>query len=55
MGWEEGDNRGKIGKGLQGTCIKDPWTKPNQGRIDSGRRCWVEQGKVVVENGDNCT
>ena len=23
------DNRGKNGKGHQGTCIKDPWTKTN--------------------------
>ena len=23
-----GDNGGKLGKGHQGTCIKDPWTKP---------------------------
>ena len=24
----EGNNGGIKGKGLQGTCIKDPWTKP---------------------------
>ena len=34
---------GKKGKGLQGACIKDPWTKPKGGRIEGGR--W---GKVVA-------
>ena len=24
----ERDYRGKLGKGHQGTCIKDTWTKP---------------------------
>ena len=32
-----GDNEGKKGKGHQGTCIKDPWTKPKRGRIEGGR------------------
>ena len=27
-GEEVVDNAGKEGKGHQGTCIKDPWTKP---------------------------
>ena len=27
----QGDNGGKKGKGRQGTCVKDPWTKPQQG------------------------
>ena len=43
------------GKGRQGTCIKDPWTKPKGVRIEGGR--WVcgggEQGGGG--NGDNCT
>ena len=34
---EEGDNGEKKGKGHQGTCIKDPWTKPKGGRIEGGR------------------
>ena len=25
-----GDNGGKKGKGHQGTCIKDTWTKPKE-------------------------
>ena len=30
--------RGKRkGKSHQGTCIKDPWTKPKAGRIEGGR------------------
>ena len=27
----------KKGKGPQGACIKDPWTKPKVGRIEGGR------------------
>ena len=27
----------KRGKGRQGTCIKDLWTKPKVGRIEGGR------------------
>lgn len=27
----------KKRKGRGGTCIKDPWTKPKAGRIESGR------------------
>ena len=30
-----GDNEGKKGKGFQGTCIKDLWTKP-KGDRDQG-------------------
>ena len=26
----EGSNGGKKGKGPQGTCIKDPWTRPKR-------------------------
>ena len=42
-GTGEGNNQGKKGKGHQGTCIKDPWTKPKGvgsrvggGAVDSG-------------------
>ena len=31
------DNGGNKGKGCQGTCIKDPWTKPKGGKIEGGR------------------
>ena len=34
--------------GHQGTCIKDPWTKPKWGRIEGGRWGWVGWGKVVA-------
>ena len=37
MGGGGGDNGGKEGKVLQGTCIKDPWTNRRQGRIEGGR------------------
>ena len=32
-----GDNGGKKGKGHQGTCIKDTWTKPKRGKIEGGK------------------
>ena len=41
-------NRGKKRKGRQGTCMKDPWTKPKGDRIEGGRWGWVGQGKVVA-------
>ena len=28
---------GGKGKGHQGTCIKDTWTKPKGGRVEGGR------------------
>ena len=34
----EGDNWGKKGKSHQGTCIKDPWTKPKGVGLRVGRR-----------------
>ena len=43
----EGDYEGKKGKGHQGTCIKDPWTKPKGRRIEGRRWGWVGQGVVV--------
>ena len=49
-GSEKKDNRGKQGKGGQGTGIKDPWTKPKRGRIECGRWGLEGEGK-----GDNCT
>ena len=33
----KGDNEGNKGKCHQGTCVKDPWTKPKGGRIEGGR------------------
>ena len=32
------------GKGRQGTCVKDPWTRPKAGRIEGGRWGWVGWG-----------
>ena len=50
----EGDNRGKKGKGRQGTCINDPWTKTmGQRKTECGRWQWVGQGRVMGWNGDN--
>ena len=40
-GWRERDNGGNKGKGHQGTCIKDTWTKPKGGQIQDGRWGWV--------------
>ena len=51
---ERGDNRGKKGKGHQGTCIKDPWTKPKVGQDQR----WVVGtcgGGGCGRNTDNCT
>ena len=39
------DNREKRGKGHQGPCIKDTWTKPKKGRIEGGRWEWLEWGR----------
>ena len=36
-----------MGKGHQGTSIKDPWTKPNGGRIEGGRWGCLGWGVVV--------
>ena len=35
-GSEEGNNRGKKGKGNQGTSKKGPWTKSKGGKIEGG-------------------
>ena len=37
-----------LRKGSQGTCIKEPWTKPKGGRIEGGRWRWVGWGEAVV-------
>ena len=52
MGEESEGQRGKV---CQGTCIKDTWTKPKGGRIESGMWGLLRWGVVVGENGDNCT
>ena len=44
----------KGGKGHQGTCIKDPWTKPKGRRIKGGKWGWLGM-EWWRENGDNCT
>ena len=31
--------------GIQGTYIKDPWTKPKGGRVEGGRWGWRGGGK----------
>ena len=48
-----GDNGTKEGKGHQGTCIKDPWTKPKGGRMVGGRQGVWGGGKWWWANGDN--
>ena len=35
------DKRGEKGRGCQGTCIKDTWTKPKEGRFKGGRWGWL--------------
>ena len=50
-----GDNGGKRGRGCQGICIKDSWTKPEGCRIKGGRWGWLGSGELWGENGDNCT
>ena len=36
---------GKRGKGHQGTCIKDTWTKSKGDRIEGGRWGWMRLGE----------
>ena len=45
---ERGDNRGKKGKGHQGTCIKDPWTNQRGGSIEGGRWGRIEGQRRAV-------
>ena len=40
-----GNNEWRKGKGHQGTCIKDTWTKPKEGRMEGRRSGWVGQGE----------
>ena len=49
-----GDKGAKKGKGRQGTYMKDPGTETMAGRTECGRWGWVEQGRVMGQNGDNC-
>ena len=54
---EEGRRQwGEEGEGSsQGTCVKDPWTKPRSGRrIESGRWKVGRAGESNGENGKNC-
>ena len=44
---------GGKGKGHQGKCLKDTWTKPKRDRTEGGR--WGWDGEWWRENGDNCT
>ena len=45
-----------MGKGHQGTCIKDLWTKPKGASVRvGGGDGWGECGVCGGENGDNCT
>ena len=47
---------GGRGKGCQGTCIKDTWTKSKEGRTEGGGGGDVWGGvDWWEENGDNCT
>ena len=47
----EGDNGANKGKGHQGTCIKDPWKKTIEGRIECGRygvgSAWESNGGKI--------
>ena len=49
------DNGAKKGNSCQGTCMKDPWTKPKRvGMRGGGGGGWAGEsggGKM----GDNCT
>ena len=40
-----GDNGRKRGKGPQGTCIKDTWTKPMGVRVEGRRWGWWSRGE----------
>ena len=42
---EVGGNKGGKGEGLSGTCIKDTWTEPTQGRIKGRKQGWLGSGE----------
>ena len=44
-----------MGKGRQGTCIKDPWTRTKGVGLREGGRGGWDGGELCGENGDNCT
>ena len=46
---------GRKGKGRQGTCTKDPRTKTKGEWVECGWWGWEGQGRVMVDNGDNCS
>ena len=46
-GWG-GYNGEKKGKDCEGIYIKDPWTKPKQGRSEDGQWGWGKWGKEVA-------
>ena len=45
-----GDYR-KEGKGHQGTCMKDPWTKSKGDKIEGWRWAWVGERRLVGGKG----
>ena len=47
------DKGGKKGKGHQGTCIKDTWTKPKGVGLRVGGGGQWSRGEQWGENGDN--
>ena len=51
----ERDSGEKQGKGHQGTCIKDTWTKPKGVGLRVGGGDGWGRGAWWGENGDNCT
>ena len=46
---------GGRGEGCQGTCIKDPWTKPKGVRLRLGGGGGWDGGERWWGNGDDCT
>ena len=46
---------GREGEGsIQGTCIRDPWTKTMEGRLNVEGEEVVRVGRGMGESGDNC-
>ena len=49
VSYQRGGRRGIIGKGYQGTCIKDTWTKPKRvGSMAGGRDGWGKNGDICI-------